>query len=295
MKTYENVNKENYQEVLDEIKRDLTDTFVGEKVKSPKYGNGTIEEITDLVFWGRHAKVPIGIASKIAFGEEIKSFYLNVATRTTFIVLYNNELKEVMKNTMTELEKAAEVVYQIRTEEIEKEAEIARLSKEAEAKVKKEYEAQQKLQQKRAKIIHDLNQIKTTISDNNDFYTDLGWIAKHVGSISAAIPDYLENWFVRRFGSEAPKSVVNSRRKTAGGYSMQWSASFAISFKKVKEDDALASLCSQMKNNKIHNTSLVFDLIENYGFTFGTKQDIDAIRKCIPFNKKESFELGFAS
>jgi hypothetical protein len=76
---------------------------------------------------------------------------------------------------------------------------------------------------------------------------------------------------------------------------MQWSAGFAISFKKVKEDDIPASLYSQMKNNKIHNTSLVFDLIENYGFTFGTKQDIDAIRKCIPFNKKEMFELGFAS
>lgn len=295
MKTYDVVNKENYQEVLDEIKKDLTDTFVGEKVKSIKYGDGTIKEITDIIFYGRHADTPIGITSQIAFGEEIKSFYLNVAIKTTFIVLYNNELKEVMKNTMTELEKVAEVVYQIRIEEMEKEAEVQKLIKEAELKAKKEAEAQQKLQQKRDKIIHDLNQIKTTISDNNDFYTDLGWIAKHVGSISAAIPDYLENWFVHRFGSEAPKRVVNSKRKTVGGYSMQWSAGFAISFKKVKEDDIPASLYSQMKNNKIHNTSLVFDLIENYGFTFGTKQDIDAIRKCIPFNKKEMFELGFAS
>lgn len=293
MKNYENVNQENYEEVLNEIKTNLIETFVGEKVKSPRYGDGTIKEITDIIFGGKYSDVPIGIISQISFGEETKQFYLNTAIKTFFIVLYNNELKDVMKNTMIELEKVAEVVNQIKLDKIAKELELTRLTKEAETKAKKEREAQQKLQQKRTQLIHDLNAIKTTISDDSDFYEDLGWIAKHVGSISAAIPDYLESWFVHRFGTKAPKRVVDSTRKTVGGYSMQWSAGFAISFKDVKEENIPARFFSQLKKNKLYDTSLVFDLIDNYGFTFGTKQNIDEIRKTIPNNKLEMFELGF--
>lgn len=293
MKTYEDVNRENYQEVLEEIKNELNETFIGEKVKSPKYGEGTIKEINDIVFYGKHADVPIGIAAQVAFEEEIRSFYINLAIKTNFIVLYNVELKDVIKDAMVELEKVADVQYQVHLEEIEKELEVRKIVKEAELATKKEYEARQKLQKKQEKILNDLNKIKRkSVSVENTFYNDLGWIAGHVGSISAQIPDYLENWFDNRFGKTSSKTVINSLRKTSGGFAMKWNPSFTISFKKVKDEEIPASLYSQIKRNKINNVGFVFDLIENYGFTFGKTQNIDEIRKCIPTSHIEQFELG---
>ena len=57
-------------------------------------------------------------------------------------------------------------------------------------------------------------QAKKAVAQQDEFYYALGWLAKHVGSVSAVLPDYLEGAFVKHFGDEAPCRVVDSNKRT---------------------------------------------------------------------------------
>jgi hypothetical protein len=77
---------------------------------------------------------------------------------------------------------------------------------------------------------------------------------------------------------------------------MQW----ALSMKATISKKALNLIPSYLtkhlstSGNAISDTSFIWDLVDNYGFTFGKKQDVDKIRGHVPAAYLNSFELGLA-
>ena len=134
-------------------------------------------------------------------------------------------------------------------------------------------------------------------SATGEFYYNIGWLAKNVGTISAALPDYLLKYFEGHFGTEAKPTVVDSRKRTVNGYAMQWALSMKASLPK-KVADSVPAFLKQYLNptgNALTNTTFIWDIVENYGFQFGRKQDVEKIRAAIPTHCLEQFEKGFAA
>ena len=140
------------------------------------------------------------------------------------------------------------------------------------------------------------NTSRARLDVEGNFWYTLGWLAKYVSTISATIPDYLNDLFTKNFGSEAPRHLVDSKKKTTGGYSMKWDWSFAMTIKKnhSRIPTYLMTYISESAT-RISNTAFIWALVVDYGFQFGKEQDIDLIRSNIPAEYLESFEQGFES
>ena len=167
----------------------------------------------------------------------------------------------------------------------------AKKQAEADKKAEKQYEAT------KAKAIQDFETLtKTAMQKNvtNDFYYALGWLAKHAGTVTAALPDYLDPAFTKYFGADAPHRVVDSKKKGPAGYTSQWTWSFSISLKKPELVPALVAEHLNPAGKAVSDTSFVWDLVDNYGFQFGKKQDVDKIRSHVPADCLSSFEAGLA-
>lgn len=134
--------------------------------------------------------------------------------------------------------------------------------------------------------------IKLKYNDLNNFYTALGWMTKHCGTVRAAMPDFAEKWFVSKFG-DVKRYVVDQKKRTVGGFSMQWALGMKITFKKVKEVPAyIASKLNE--KNAINSVGFVWDLVDTYGFQFGTEQDVEKIRDNVPTSELDAFDLGYS-
>ena len=171
---------------------------------------------------------------------------------------------------------------------------------EAEKKAKAAKKAEEQYEKTKAKSIRDfeeLTQIVNPKSEADEFYFSLGWLAKHIGTITAILPDYLSAAFEQHFGVDTPKTLVDGRAKTSGGYAKQWSWEFKCTIKKLKETTVPAYILNVTTDfsKGIHNTSFLWDLVENYGFQFGKTQDIEKIKACVPAKYASFFEAGFAA
>jgi hypothetical protein len=175
-----------------------------------------------------------------------------------------------------------------------------RLLEEAAAKkAEEERKAEEKYQKAKAKAIADFEELSQTtrpVSTVDEFYYSLGWLAKNAGTVSAAMPDYLLSFFEGRFGTEYKPTVVDSKKRTVNGYAMQWALSMKASLPKKVEGKVPAFLTKYLSTsgNAVSDTSFIWDLVENYGFQFGKKQDIAMIRSKVPSDYIDSFELGLA-
>ena len=171
---------------------------------------------------------------------------------------------------------------------------------EADRQAKEEAKQEAKYQAAKEKAIQDfevMTRKEKTVMGSGEFYYNLGWLAKNVGTVSAALPDYLLSYFEKHFGTEAKPKVVDSRKRTINGYPMQWALSMKASLSK-KSVDTVPAFLKQFLNpagNALTNTSFIWDIIDNYGFQFGKKQDIEQIRAAIPEYCIEPFERGFAA
>ena len=183
-----------------------------------------------------------------------------------------------------------EIAYERRAAKVAADREAKELAKE-EAKRKatmektiREFEVMTK--QDRAKLA------------TGEWYYSLGWLAKHCGVITAKLPDYLGNSFENYFGADVPKTLIDTSKKTIGGFAKQWSWEFVCSIKKAKDLEYIPPVIRDATTDitkGIHNTSFVWDLVANYGFQFGKTQDIEKIKAAIPASCLESFEKGFAA
>lgn len=291
MKTYE-ISKENYNDVLFDVNLNLAAYLTGKPIGSKSYGDGLITEVKNIQF--AQNKEP-AIIVQIQFAEKQSTYYLTVGLATKALVLSDEIMEELIQylGVIRELDTyfQAEFVAKALIEKAERDAQLAAQKAEEEAK-KKEIKRQAQMK----KVLDNLKGIsRSAIRNDDDFYVALGWLAKHIGTISASIPDYTEAWFVSRFGADATYNKVDSTKKTTGGFSMKWNPSFSVSFK--ASDDCIPLIIAEkaMGKKKINDTAFVFDLIENYGFAFGKTQDLDRILKYVPSSKLDKFNLGFAS
>lgn len=293
MTTYKTTAYETTEALHNAIRTDLDQLAYPYAVKHKFYGEGQLISV----------KVPSNKACRslyidVAFGHihNIKTIDLDVAFSARVLTF-----PEILTDILVEAQTAFRADFEAR-ERAQREANrLAR--EEAETAAKKEAEekkAAEKYEKTKAKAIRDFETLAadaTPKSITDEFYYSLGWLANNTGTLSAAMPDYLLSYFEKHFGTEAKPIVVDSKKRTVGGYAMQWALSMKAPIKKKSVATIPACLTKHLgkTGTAITDTSFVWDLVENYGFQFGTKkQDIDKIRACVPSDYIKFFEAGLA-
>lgn len=268
---------------------DLVGDYVtGQEVICQAYGSGRIVSYRGTTL--------DNIIVAVAFATTVKSFSLQHIIEVARFVKFADILE------IGVMWEAAKVVHTDLTNQFK---ELESLSRQLEFEAKKKAEADKKAEAKyqavKEKAIQDFDTCAKAVrptSNTDEFYYALGWLAKHTGTVSAALPDYLETSFIRHFGSEAPRRVVDSKKRYPSGWTAQWTWAFTIPFKKPKQLGTIPVFLSDKLNptgKAVSDTSFVWDLIDNYGFQFGKTQDLDKIRACVPVEYITFFEAGFVS
>jgi hypothetical protein len=152
----------------------------------------------------------------------------------------------------------------------------------------------ERLKEKSLRDFEELTQrAKQAVTQTDEFYYALGWLAANAKTVSAVLPDYLESAFVKYFGEDVPHRVVDSKKRSPAGWQQQWSWAFKIS---LKRPEAIPSMLNQYvgaTGKEIAKTSFIWDLVSDYGFKFGKKQDTLDIMRCIPIEYVPMFNAGF--
>jgi hypothetical protein len=288
MTTYETLGYETSEALRDAINSDLSALAYPYTVKHKVYGQGQLTFVKAPLIGG-------SLYATIDFAAGTKTLSLDVVLAGQML-----EMPLTLADTLIELQTVFKADF-IEREQAKRAADrLAReQAREAEIKAKEEKEAEEKYQKQKAKALKDFEAFTGTLTPKSaadEFYYSLGWLAKHVGAMTAILPDYLGNAFEQHFGADTPKTLVDSRAKTIGGYAKQWSWEFKCTIKKLKETVVPAYLhgITTDFSKGIHNTSFLWDLVDNYGFQFGKKQDVEKIRACVPSDKLSFFEAGLA-
>ena len=174
--------------------------------------------------------------------------------------------------------------------------EAQRREKDAAKKAEQLKKAEAKSVYLKEKAIKDFEELthraKKAITEADEFYYGLGWLAAHIGSISATMPDYLAGAFEKHFGTEAAHRVVDSAKRTVNGNSMQWTFGFKATLKNPDSIPATLAKYLSSTGKAIANTSFIWDLVTDYGFKFGKKQDALDIMRCVPIEYVPMFNAG---
>lgn len=287
--TYKTVNYETHEALRDAINAELETLAYPYTVKHKFFGEGQLTSV----------KAPCtgaDLHATIDFASGNKMVSLGVIFAANLLTM-----PEILAGILLEAQNAFNTDYLGREQEKREADRLAALqAREAAERAAAEKKAEAKYKQQKEKALRDFDRLAeraSELSDVDEFYYSLGWLAKHVGVITAKLPDYLGSAFEKHFGADAPKTLVDSRAKTIGGYAKQWSWEFVASIKKLKETTVPAYLQGTTTDfsKGIHNTSFVWDLVDNYGFQFGNKQDIEKIKQTIPTDFIPSFEAGLTA
>jgi hypothetical protein len=275
--------REDYFNAESEMIKTFGEFIEGEFVDCNVHGTGEVIKTSGTLF--EEAIIDID------FGHCVKRFSLNhVIINASFVRFKNPVITEVYHKILA--------VHIELTHTFRELMEVARRAQiEAEKKAAAEKKAEVKYQQQKEKAIRDFDNFtkQTNIqSEVDDFYYALGWLTAHVGTITAALPDYLQSSFAQYFGAEAPCQVIDSKKRTINGNSMQWTWSFKATLKKPELVPSILTQYLNTTGKTIANTSFVWDLVDNYGFTFGKKQDVNKIRQTIPVEYLAFYEAGLA-
>jgi len=300
MKTYSKENYKNFEAFLKDTNKELFKMFVGTSVVSKKYGTGQVLDvyIPELTDGARYdANGPVDLYFVITFPEvENKTFSIKSVLKVNSLEFEPGVLEKINKvfeDVQPSVEARLDELDEVRAKEIEEEnriraekaAEVKRQKEEAKFLVRKEKALAklQKLKPENTKKLFD-----TPVSH----YEVIGWMAKHCRSLRAAMPDWMEQQFVSMFG-DVERYVVDSKKKTSGGFAYQWGLGLKITFDQ-EVSGALEQRATSKNKKIIDNVAFIWDLVENYGFKFGKKQDIDAIIEEVPTEYLPDFNRGFA-
>ncbi len=285
MTTYKNTDYETTEALRNAINTELAALAYPYAVKHRAYGEGQLTFVkAPLIGGSLYATVDFVAGTKI-LGLDI--------------VLTNNllEMPEILTDILVEAQTAfktdfidREQAQRIAARQAREEAEVAK-KKAASAKKNEE-----KYQQTVAKALKDFEthaQAERPIEVANEFYYSLGWLAKHIGTITARLPDYLEPSFTKYFG-DVPRYVFDSKKKSPSGWTYQWAMALSASIKKASMIPATLETYLNPTRKALTDTGFIWDLVDRYGFQFGKKQNIDEIRSHIPTGCLASFEAGLA-
>lgn len=285
-----NFTAEGYQCEFDTAEIVLVDLF-GEYIKGAEI-NSTIYGTGKVV--GTSGYTLDQMLMEVAFAEETKK--LLVLPVITGKVLCNKFAD------ISEVGDAWDHAFDLHTDLFRKYVDMEKAERAAkkeaakkEARIKSAEASFDKRMAKALKDFEEFSSREVTISKEDDFYFALGWLANHMGVLTAKLPDYLGSAFEKHFGAETPKILIDGRAKTSGGYAKQWSWEFKCTINKLK--NTTVPVCIQHVTTDfskgIHNTAFLWDLVSNYGFQFGKKrQDAGLIADCIPAKHLASFEAG---
>lgn len=279
--------QDTYNKVESELVELVGNYVIGSGVHCLALGDGTIVSYSGNTL--DHLVV------EIKFASGIKKFSLPHIVETGRYVKFADiaEIGDVWDEAMT--------IHNTLTSKIRELHRLAiQQAEEAKKKAVEEKKAEKKYQATKEKAIKDFEervQTSVTKSAENEFYYSLGWLAKHAGTLSVALPDYLLSYFERHFGTEVKPTVVDSKKKTINGNPMQWALSMKASIIKKASGPVPSYLVKYLNTsgNAIADTAFVWDLVDNYGFKFGKAQDVDKIRGHVPSDCLSSFEAGFAA
>lgn len=286
MTTYKNIEFENLEALQNAVNTELAEFDYPIAVVHKFYGAGQLIDIKAAAVEGSlFATVDFPTCTKVFALEVVLTYKL--LTLPEFIADLIKEIQIAYKHAFN----TYRINQNIHNRETKQKAD-------AEKKRKlKEQRAEEKYQNTKTKTIQTFDELANTprpISTADEFYYSLGYILKHIGTVTATLPDYLETAFKTYFGSDTPCRVVDSKKVGPAGYTSQWTWSFGISLKKPEVVPAFLQDKLNPSGKAITNTSFVWDLVENYGFQFGKKQDIDKIKSFIPSTYISAFEAGLA-
>ena len=287
MKNYVIENYKNWNDLSVELTADLNELVAGPVVaKHSKFGDCSF---TNLVVSINDSATYI--LADFAFATENKKLAVNVLLDRDFLTVENTELFETLKQFSKQL---TGIQAEIKTVSRKRFAEKQEADRQEKEKAKQEAKYQATME-KAIQEFEVLTRKERTKVASGEFYYNLGWLAKNVNSISATLPDYLLKYFEKHFGTNCNPTVVDSKKKTISGHAMQWGLSMKASVSK-KAVDTIPAFLKQYLNSAataLTNTSFVWELVDNYGFSFGKTQDLNEIRKTIPDNLVEYFEKGY--
>lgn len=298
MENYLSGNYQNYQAFEAEFAKEATNLFKGHTADH-RATNKIISyiQINDVNFGAESKRYPVIYfedGSYLVFNLAVNSGILTLSSKdlltyTELMSIYNNaieqhkvELDEAMKQAKIEARRQ----FELNQQRLREEAAAAEVRKQEEKYQKKINRALKKLDTLKAE------DSKKLFNSPTNYYECLGWMVKHATGIRAAMPDYMEAWFVSQFG-DVERYVVNSKKKTSGGFDYQWGLGLKISFDK-SVSGPLEKKATRQNKKVIDSVSFVWDLIENWGFRFGKEQSLEQIRNEVPSEYLESFDYGYS-
>lgn len=225
----------------------------------------------------------------IDFSGTIRQFMLShIIFNARFIMFSNPYISETFIR--------AWAIHEELTKQLKEFTEAERLQQiEAEKKAEADKKAEAKYQKAKESSIKAFETLterpKASTSQADEFYYALGWLAKHVGTMTATLPDYLSDTFQKHFG-DVPHTTIDGRKRTVNGYAMQWTFSFKATLRKAENVPAFLTQYLSSNGKAIADTSFVWDLVDTYGFQFGKKQDVEKIKETIPSQYIVYFEEG---
>lgn len=289
MTTYKNTDYTTTEDLRNAINIELAALAYPYAVRHRVYGEGQLTFVKAPLTGGSlYATVDFAAGTKtIALDVVLTNNLLEMPEILADILV---EAQSVFKADFIERENAQRVADRLAREEAE-------AAKKKAAEDKKNEEVYLKTKAKAIKDFEALADSQKAINRTDEFYYSLGWLTAHVGTVQAAIPDYLQTAFEARFGADAAPYVYDSKKKTSGGYRYQWCAGFHARLKKKGLTAIPAFLAEHVRgtNNSsktIMDTAFISDLVENYGFQFGKTQDVNKIRSCVPSECLTYFEAG---
>lgn len=319
MKNYlENLTIENVDQKISEFVKDFNSEIKNTKVEHSMYGQGIIDSIDDNI---SNYEMHEYITKKMMVEDkEVETKILNTywkkdltcsimfdkMRRFSFALAIANGCLKLLENEQT-IKDYLDVSEQLlkvladkdAKEQAEYEAEQKRIEEEKQAKIKEE-KLREKAEKKKKELLdytNTLNTLAARISTGDEFYTALGWLAKHTKKINAVMPDYLEDWFVNVFGNDSERKAVDSKLRTSGGFQYQWSLALTIDLDTNENIPAILtqylSKSETKKGKRLSNTEFIYRIAKDFGFNFGKVQDVEEIKKYIPSNMLEDFNLGY--
>ena len=286
MTTYKNTTYETAEELRNAINTELTALAYPYVVKHKIYGEGQLTFVKAPLIGG-------SLYATIDFAAGTKTLALDVVLATQLLTM-----PEILTDILVEAQTAFKEDFVAREQAQRTADRLAREQAKIDAKKaeeeKKNEERYQAAKERAIKAFETRAQTIMPVNPTDEFYYSLGWLAKHAGSVSAVLPDYLADTFVKYFGAEAPCRIVDSKKRSPAGWQQQWSWSFTVALKKPEVVPALIAQHLNPAGKAVSDTSFVWDLVEKRGFQFGKKQDIAKIRSYVPSDCLASFEAGLA-
>ena len=275
--------REDYETVQACLVSDFISQISGAEVTNQLLGTGHI--VSCMAIGSSFDNIAVTVHYDL---DETKNYILSAAI-TSGGLKFTEESVVALWDTFMEVHTNLKHQYFVATEDAQRrEREAAKLEKKRKENEKKTAGMKASAEKEIENLI---NNREKPVTKADEFYYTLGWLAKHIGTITAKMPDYLEEAFVKHFG-DVERTIVDSTKVGPAGFTSQWRLSMEASLKKAENIPTTLTEYLNPTGKKLSKTSFIWTLIDDYGFKFGKKQDVEAIMNTIPDEYMPMFEAG---